>query len=132
MAALDRNAIMGATDIPVRVIPVPEWNGEVYVKRQSIRERDALIHMSRGFMDIKPPKKEGDKPEITMKKGPEAEEAYVKYRLFTVGFALCDENGDRLFNDDEIEKTLGKKSTEAIERIFNELGNAFNDETKAN
>lgn len=129
--ALDRNAIMGAADIPVRVIAVPEWNGEVYVKRQSIRERDALIPMSRGFMDIEPPKKEGDKPKITMKKGADAEESYAKYRLFTVGFALCDEKGNRLFNEDEIESALGAKSTEAIERIFNELGNAFNDETKA-
>lgn len=123
--ALNRDAIIGAKDIPIATIQIPEWGGEAFVRRQNIRERDFLIPISDGFLEIKPPKKEGEPPIFKMKEGEDAEKSYAKHRLFTVGFALCDENGDRLFNDDEIESVLGKKSPSVIERIYRELGNVF-------
>lgn len=129
--ALNRDAIIGAQDIPVRTIDVPEWGGSVNVKRTSIRERDTLGSYTRKFLKVKPAK-EGEEPKTEMLKGEEAEKAFADFRLFTVGFALCDENGNRIFNDDEIESLLGKKSPDVIDRIFNELGNAFKDEPKAN
>lgn len=127
--ALSKEAIIGANDIPTKLISVPEWGGEVYVKRQSIRERDALIPISDGFMSVEAPTKQGEKPKITMKKGEEAEKAYAKYRLFSVGYALCDEHGNRLFSDEEIESVLGKKSIASIERVYVELGKFFNEES---
>lgn len=123
--ALDRDAIIVAKDIPISTIQIPEWGGEVFVRRQNVRERDFLIPITDGYLDIKPPKKEGETPIFKVKEGEEAEKAYAKHRLFTVGFALCDENGDRLFNDDEIESVLGAKSPVIIERIYRELGNVF-------
>lgn len=122
--ALNKDDIIGASDIPVKLINVPEWGGDVYVKRQSIRERDFLIPISNGFVSVEPPKGE-EKPKMVMKKGKDADEAYSKYRIYTVGFALCDENGIRIFSDEEIDTVLGKKSIEAIERIYRELGNGF-------
>lgn len=123
--AINRDTIIGAKDIPIATIQIPEWGGEAFVRRQNIRERDILIPISDGFLDIKPPKEDGEAPILKMKDGDEAEKAYAKHRLFTVGFALCDENGDRLFNDDEIESVLGKKSPVVIERVYRNLGNAF-------
>lgn len=123
--AIDKEAIANAKDIPTSTINVPEWGGTVCVRRQNIRERDFLIPISDGFMNIEPPKKEGQSPIIKMKDGEESEKAYAKYRLYTVGFSLCDENGDRLFSDEEIDSILSKKSPVVIERIYRELGNAF-------
>lgn len=134
--ALDKNAISEANDNPVSTISVPEWGGDVYVKRQSIRERDALGVYFRGFAKVEKVKVKKGKEEIEEIKiiphgTEESEEAYSKYRLYTVGYALCDEKGERLFSDTEIESVLGKKSPEAIHRIFNELGNALNQEGSA-
>lgn len=122
---INRDAIIGAKDIPITTVQIPEWGGEAFVRRQNIRERDFLIPISDGFLEVKPPKKEGDAPILKMKEGEDAEKAYAKHRLFTVGFALCDENGVRLFNDDEIESVLGAKSPVVIERIYRDLGNVF-------
>lgn len=122
---LGRDAIMGAQDIPVRTIDVPEWGGSVNVKRASIRERDVLGGYSRKFLEVKAGKTPNQPLKTEMINGEEAEKAFADFRLFTVGFSICDEKGIRLFNDDEIESILGKKSPEAIDRIFNELGNVF-------
>ncbi len=56
---------------------------------------------------------------------PEAEKAFSEYRLKSVGFSLCDEKGNRLFSDEEIDTILSKKSPESIDRIFVELGGAI-------
>jgi len=123
--ALNRDAIIGAVDIPVRIINVPAWGGDVHVKRPSIRERDALGSLTRKFLELKTDSKGKSKNEFI--KGEEAEKSFAEFRLKTVGFALCDEHGNRLFNDDEIEPILGSKSSESIELIFNEMGNVFKD-----
>lgn len=123
--ALNKDDIIGASDIPVKLINVPEWGGDVYIKRQSISERDALIPIFDGFMSVKA--SSDGTPKMTTKDGEEAESAYAKYRLYTVAFALCDENGKRLFSDEEIEPILGKKSIDAIERIYGELGKFFSE-----
>lgn len=126
---LDRNSIIDAQDIPVRIIDVPEWGGSVNVKRASIRERDTLGVFTRKFLEVKIDKKSGEQ-KTEMITGDEAEKAFAQFRLFSVGFALCDEHGNRLFNDDEIETLLGKKAPDVIDRIFNDLGNAFTDVLK--
>lgn len=124
--ALDRNSIVGAEDTPIKMINVPEWGGDVYVKRPSIRERDSLGELSRQFLELKVDSKGKQSTEFVRTEA--SEKAFASFRLKTVGFALCDEKGKRLFHDDEIESVLGEKSPEAIERIFNELGNVFKDE----
>lgn len=122
--ALDKNAIVEASDIQVSTISIPEWGGDCFVKKTSIAERDILGAYTRTFLEVKPSKK-GEEVKTEMKKGEEAEKAFASFRLKTIGFALCDEKGVRLFNDDEIDTLLGKKSPEVIDRIFNDLGNAF-------
>ena len=130
---LGKDAILSANDNPVSTVDVPEWGGSVCVKRPSIRERDALGVFFRGFakvekVKVKQGKDEIEDTQIVPHGTEEGEEAYSKYRLYSVGFALCDETGNRLFADAEIESILGKKSPEAIQRIFGELGNALKQE----
>ena len=134
---LNKDAILAANDNPVRTVNVPEWGGEVCVKHHSIRERDALGVFFRAFAKIEKVKVKKGKEEVEETRiipfgTEESESAYSKYRLYTVGFALCDENGNRLFTDAEIESILGTKSPEAIHRIFNELGNEPKQEDSKN
>jgi hypothetical protein len=90
--ALNKAKILAAKDVKVESHPVPEWGGEVYIKTLSGTERDAF------------------------------EDAYSsdKMKNFRVRFlvlTLCDENGERLFSDSEVEE-LGKKSATVISKLF--------------
>ncbi len=123
--AIDKNSIIDASDIQVGTISIPEGGGDCFVKKPSIAERDILGAYTRAFLETKPSYKKGEDVKTEMKKGEEAEKAFANYRLKTVGFALCDDKGIRFFSDDEIDTLLGKKSPEVIDRIFNDLGNAF-------
>lgn len=91
--ALSKAAILAAKDTKISdPIPVPEWGGDVYCKTLSGTERDAF------------------------------EESYSenKMKAFRCRFlvlTLCDDKGDRLFEDGEVD-ALGKKSSVVINRLF--------------
>lgn len=91
--ALSKTAILAAKDVRLSdAIPVPEWGGDVFVKTLSGLERDAF------------------------------EESYSEQKMksFRVRFlvlTLCDDSGERLFADGDVE-SLGKKSSVVINRLF--------------
>lgn len=90
--ALSKAKILAAKDVKTEQVPVPEWGGEVYIKTLSGTERDAF------------------------------EDAYSsdKMKNFRVRFlvlTLCDEKGERLFSDSEVDE-LGKKSASVISKLF--------------
>lgn len=85
-------AINAAKDIKTEKVNVPEWKTDVYLKVLSGTERDAF------------------------------EAAYTDQRMqnFRVRFlvlTLCDQEGDRLFDDEQI-TLLGKRSSLVIARLF--------------
>jgi hypothetical protein len=102
--ALDRKSILAADDVRKEKVAVPEWKGDVFLRVLTGTDRDRF------------------------------EESYAdqKMKAFRIRFlllALCDEDGERLFNDDESD-ILGKKSSVVINRLF-EAGwklNAFTQE----
>lgn len=101
--ALSKARILAANDTKLEKVPVPEWGDDVYIKTLSGTERDIF------------------------------EEAYSseKMKNFRARFlvlTLCDEAGQRLFSDDEIDQ-LGKKSAFVINRLFEKAWslNAFRD-----
>jgi hypothetical protein len=102
--ALDRKSILAADDVRKEKVHVPEWKGDVFLRVLTGTDRDRF------------------------------EESYAdqKMKAFRIRFlllALCDEDGERLFNDDESD-ILGKKSSVVINRLF-EAGwklNAFTQE----
>jgi hypothetical protein len=91
--ALSKAKILAAKDVKLSAaIPVPEWGGDVYIKTLSGTERDAF------------------------------EDAYSESRMkqFRVRFlvlTLCDDSGERLFGDSDIDE-LGKKNSVVINRLF--------------
>jgi len=102
--ALDRKSILAADDVRKEKVHVPEWKGDVFLRVLTGTDRDRF------------------------------EESYAdqKMKAFRIRFlllALCDEDGERLFSDDESD-ILGKKSSVVINRLF-ETGwklNAFTQE----
>lgn len=90
--ALDSKSIIAANDARLEKVHVPEWGGDVYLRVISGTDRDRF------------------------------EEAYAdqKMKAFRIRFLLltiCDEDGERLFNDEQAD-ALGKKSSVVINRLF--------------
>jgi len=99
-----RSRILAANDIKVEKIAIPEWGGDYYVKIISGTERDAF---EEGY----------------------AEQKMKAFRVRFLVLALCDENGERIFKDEDVVE-LGKKSSVVINRVFEEAWkvNAFTQE----
>ena len=95
-AVLGRDTILDADDRKLEQVPVPEWGGDVTIRMMSANERDQW-------------ETEMFNPDGSVKTDTAA--ALLAVRVIT------DEDGKRLFADDDIE-VLGAKSTAALNRIF--------------
>jgi len=102
--ALSKSKILSASDVKLEKVNVPEWGDDVFIKTLSGTERDMF------------------------------EDAYSRDRMknFRARFltlTLCDEEGDRLFEDGDVE-LLGKKSAVVLNRLFEKAWslNAFRGE----
>lgn len=85
-------AINAANDIKIEKMSVPEWKTDVYMKVLSGAERDQFeAGYSEARMD--------------------------NFRVRFLVLTLCDQNGDRLFADDQMQ-LLGKRSAIVIGRLF--------------
>ena len=92
MGMLSKGAILAADDIKIKTVEVPEWGGSVGIRVISGTDRDKF---EQSYSD----KDMGN------------------FRVRFLAAALCDENGGRLFTDDEVEE-LGKKSSLVLNRLF--------------
>jgi hypothetical protein len=86
---LNREAILGLQDLPKKEVPIPEWNGSVYVRALTGRERDTLERMIQ-------------RDDVS--------------RAAIVALVTVDEHGKRLFTDEDV-SALGEKSGAALEKI---------------
>ena len=93
--ALNKEAILSADDLKQEVIQVPEWKGEVIIRTMTGEERDAFD--SEMIRDDK--------------------KSFKNIRARFLSLIICDEQGNRLFDDKEIAQ-LGKKSAAALDRLF--------------
>lgn len=101
MSLLSRDAILAADDRRTEDVEVPEWGGTVRVRALSGSERDAyegsLVRVS------------GDgRKTLTL--------ANARARL--VYLSVCDENRERLFTKEQDVNALGKKSAQALQRVW--------------
>ena len=87
---LTRDMIFAADDLPRKEIPVPEWNGSVYVRALTGGEREQLERMIPNGVSA----------------------------AWLVALAACDEKGQRLFSESDVEK-LAAKNSRALSRIAN-------------
>jgi hypothetical protein len=91
--------ILAFPDRKIEKVPVPEWNGHVYLRSLSAEERDAFSEAVTT---------QGDQ-------GVEVNRTQLRERLLVL--SLCDEQGNRLLSDAEIAQ-LSKKNSAVIQRLF--------------
>ncbi|MGA9851840.1 MAG: hypothetical protein WBR15_02795 [Gammaproteobacteria bacterium] len=93
---LTKEAILAADDLKKETVHVPEWGGTVFVRTMSGLERDqwesVLLHAT-----------QSDK--------------FDNLRATLVAKTACNETGERLFTDADID-ALGKKSAAALTRVY--------------
>lgn len=101
--ALSKAKILAANDVKLEKVPVPEWGDDVYIKTLSGTDRDLFEEAYSG-------------------------EKMKNFRARFLVLTLCDEAGERLFSDGEVDQ-LGKKSAFVINRLFEKAWslNAFRD-----
>jgi len=96
---LTRDQILKAKDIPMEKVSVPEWGGEVMVKGLSGKERD--------WFELSVFEQKGRNQKVNM----------ANLRAKLASLSICDEEGNRLFSEDDVEE-LAKKSAVALQRVF--------------
>lgn len=96
---LSKDQILAADDLRVEEVDVPEWGGTVRVRSLTGTERDAY---EASIVQI-----QGNSRRLRMENA----------RAKLVALCLVDEDGGRLFSDQEI-GTLGSKSGKVLDRLF--------------
>jgi hypothetical protein len=99
MAILKRDDILQAVDLPLELVHVPEWGGDVYVRGMSGAERDEF------------------ETSIVEMHGKKQVMKTENFRSKMAVHTIVDENGKRLFTEKDI-LTLCKKSGAALQRVF--------------
>ncbi len=94
---LNRNDILGAADLKTADVEVPEWGGTVRVRMLTGMERDQLA------------------ASIVMSADGKAD--MTGYRARLVAFTVVDDDGNRVFMDDDVGALCGKSSA-ALDRVF--------------
>lgn len=98
---LSKDDILGCEDMPRQKVDVPEWGGHVYVRTMTGDERDAY-------------------EEWVSRQTGEGGVGVVGVRGRVVALCVVDNAGNRIFSDADAEK-LGKKSSAALQRIFDAI-----------
>ena len=98
MGFLTRDEILGAVDLKVVEVAVPEWGGTVRVSMMTGTERDAF------------------EAETVVRKGKRVEVNMVNMRARLVARTVVDEKGARVFSDGDVE-ALAAKSPQSLHLI---------------
>ena len=96
---LSREQILAVMDLKIEAVHVPEWDGTVYVRNMTSKQRDAF-ERSRFKMV-------GDKVEMISE----------NTRASLLAASLCDEQGNPLFSMQDVE-ALGNKNGAVMDRLF--------------
>ncbi len=105
MALLTKAQILAADDLLREVVEVPEWGGEVMVRGLDGAARDQY---EAEFLLI---------GEIQAGERPTYELDLLNARARLVALSVVDENDQRMFSDEDV-VALGKKSAQALDRVY--------------
>jgi len=93
---LNRDTILDSVDLPMELVSVPEWGGDLYVRTLNGTERDQF-----------------EQSMVGKKNKTNLDNVRARFAVLTI----CDESGTRLFRANDAE-ALGKKSAAALDRVF--------------
>ena len=99
MAVLTKDQILGAKDLVIEKVEIPEWNGHVNVKSLTGKERDQF------------------EESIFHQKGKKMERNFRNLRAKLVALTTVDDDGNLIFNQNDVE-ALGDKNASALDKIF--------------
>lgn len=94
---LDKAGILGASDLRIEKVPVPEWGGEVCVRNLTGWERDQI--------------------DAFIQKAAQTND-YTHSRARLVSVSLCDESGKSLDFTEADMLTLSKKNAAPLSRLY--------------
>lgn len=100
MAILGRDAILSADDRKTKVVPVPEWGGEVLIRSLTGKERDEF------------------EASLVEQRGSKTKQNIANFRARLLSLCIVNEQMERLFAPSDI-PALGNKSVAALQRVFN-------------
>lgn len=98
--SLNKESILKSDDLRREKVEIPEWGGHVWVRALSGKERDKY------------------ETSVVSRQGSRAKVDTKNIRARLASLTICDEEGNRLFSEADIEE-LGKKSASALSKIFN-------------
>lgn len=104
--ALTADQILAADDLGLLKVHVKEWGGDVFIRVMTVGELDAYQKEWVG----------------------KRETGVDNFRAKFLARCLCDEQGQRLFSDEQIEK-LASKSAKVVSKLFDKAAahNAITD-----
>ena len=97
--ALSKEQILSIRDIKIEELYVPEWNDSIFIKTMTAEERDKF------------------EESIFIRDGGKRKTDLFGLRAKMCAFVICDEKGNRLFTEKEVE-ALSQKNANALTRIF--------------
>lgn len=104
---LSKEAILSADDLEKELVEVPEWGGAVYVRALTGAERDAFEQSMVEMRTVRQGRRQETVREMRLQN--------IRARLCAL--TICDEEGNRLFTDADVQ-ALGRKSASALNRVF--------------
>lgn len=93
---LNANDILNSNDSTLEKISIPEWGGDAFIRTMSGGERDSWEMYAAKQLE---------------------KTNNVNLRARLASLTLCDEKGNRLFKDDQVQ-ALSKKSAKALDRVY--------------
>lgn len=93
---LTKDMILSAKDIQVKELKIDEWNGSIYIRKFNGFSREKIENLA---MDCN------------------KKNEYSNFRTKVLIEGISDENGFKIFSDDDIKK-LSEKNGEVLDRIF--------------
>jgi hypothetical protein len=106
MTYLTKADILAAQDLKRETVDVPEWGGSVLVRELNGREAEQVAREYMRVREAHPELADADK--LPQPEG---------LRIRVCGMGLCDEEGERLFSDAELD-LLGRKHPDVLSRIY--------------
>ena len=103
---LNRDSIINRKDFGLKEVDVPEWDGSVFLRKWSGKDRSLFLSKSVDLSD--------DNPKVNW-------DTMFGNQVLAVAMSLCDENGEKLFSTTQEDlDILATKNGNVIQTLYEE------------
>ncbi len=119
---LSASDILSKHDFTIEAVPCPEWGGTVFVRNMTGEERDRWEYEQVDYDEpvqiLDPSDPEGKRVIGNPKRL--NKEWLLQFRARMVSLCACDEQGNRIFTDEDV-PAIQKKNTKPLIRLVNKI-----------